>query len=41
VLTVQEAEATLAGFEKQRQALIEQHEQRTAKRRDVSFAAQR
>jgi hypothetical protein len=39
VMSVQQAEATLAEFERQRSDLIAQHEQRTALRREVSFAA--
>jgi hypothetical protein len=38
-LTVAECEATLAGFEQQRTDLIAQHEQHTAKRREISFSA--
>jgi hypothetical protein len=39
VVTVEQAQATLAGFEKQREALIARHEQDAAARRDVAFAA--
>jgi hypothetical protein len=36
---ITECEATLAAFEKQRAVLIQQHEQHTAKRREISFSA--